>query len=279
MKFKEKEKNRLFEEQNIMHLLLIIIKNMIEHYGNISHVYHDDINRKKILQLLLLKYEIIEKKEDNINLNIHIDRDINNLNKNKFNNSSNNNRYINFNKSQYTPGQIIDDEFLNKFKIIREVEEDKEYDDSEEEEKIKNEIKNNLNFLNAVESLEEIIKAKKEYNIREAFKLFVDFYNQIKSFNYSTLQTNLSQISGIKYVKKIIPLEKQFSKESLAKSDKYFARKSVTRNSIYVERQKLILQKRKEFGFFERYENCKDFIDNFRMYLIKFLLKQRINEV
>ena len=149
----------------------------------------------------------------------------------------------------------------------------------EEEEKIKNEIKNNLNFLNAVESLEEIIKTKKEYNIREAFKLFVDFYNQIKSFNYSTLQTNLSQISGIKYVKKIIPLEKQFSKESLAKSDKYFARKSVTRNSIYVERQKLILQKRKEFGFFERYENCKDFIDNFRMYLIKFLLKQRINEV
>ena len=107
----------------------------------------------------------------------------------------------------------------------------------------------------------------------------MDFYNQIKSFNYSTLQTNLSQISGIKYVKKIIPLEKQFSKESLAKSDKYFARKSVTRNSIYVERQKLILQKRKEFGFFERYENCKDFIDNFRMYLIKFLLKQRIKEI
>ena len=41
----------------------------------------------------------------------------------------------------------------------------------------------------------------------------------------------------------------------------------------------MILQKRKEFGFFERYENCKDFIDNFRMYLIKYLLKQRKNEV
>lgn len=149
----------------------------------------------------------------------------------------------------------------------------------EEEEKIKNEIKNNLNILNAVESLEEIIKVKKEYNIREAFKSIVDFYNQIKSFNYSTLQTNMSQISGIKYVKKIIPLEKQFSKENVAKSDKYFSRKSATRNSIYVERQKLILQKRKEFGFFERYENCKDFIDNFRMYLIKFLLKQRNKEV
>jgi hypothetical protein len=149
----------------------------------------------------------------------------------------------------------------------------------EEEEKIKNEIKNNLNFLNAVESLEEIIKAKKEYNIREAFKLFVDFYNQIKSFNYSTLQTNFSQISGMKYVKKIIPLEKQFSKENVAKSDKYFTRKSATRNSIYVERQKLILQKRKEFGFFERFENCKDFIDNFRLYLMKFLFEKRKKEV
>ena len=149
----------------------------------------------------------------------------------------------------------------------------------EEEEKIKNEIKNNLNILNAVERLDEIIKTKNELIIRESFKLFVDFYNQIKSFNYSTLLTNFSQISGMKYVKKIIPLEKQYSKENVAKSDKFFTRKSVTRNSIYVERQKLILQKRKEFGFFERFENCKDFIDNFRLYLIKFLLKQRKNEV
>ena len=149
----------------------------------------------------------------------------------------------------------------------------------EEEEKIKNEIKNNLNILNAVERLDEIIKTKNELIIREAFKLFVDFYNQIKSFNYSTLLTNFSQISGMKYVKKIIPLEKQFSKENVSKSDKYFTRKSATRNSIYMERQKLILQKRKEFGFFERFENCKDFIDNFRLYLIKFLFEQRKKEV
>ena len=148
----------------------------------------------------------------------------------------------------------------------------------EEEEKIKNEIKNNLNILNAVESLDVFIKSKEVYLIRESFKLLVDFYNQVKSFNYSTLQTNFSQVSGMKYVKKIIPLDKQFSKENVAKQDKYLTRKTVARNSIYVERQKLILQKRKEFGFFERYENCKDFIDNFRMYLIKFLLKQRKNE-
>ena len=54
IKHKEKEKNKLFEEQNIIHLLLIIIKNMIEHYGNISsHVFQDDIDKNKILKLWL----------------------------------------------------------------------------------------------------------------------------------------------------------------------------------------------------------------------------------
>ena len=200
----------------------------------------------------------------------------------KINDSNDNISVLSYSQSQSylsynTLGKQIKVNKKNHSPIKKEIKSNKKNLPSilEEEEKIKNEIKNNLNILNAVESLDEFIKNKKEQIIREAFKLFVEFYNQIKSFNYSTLQTNMSQISGIKYVKKIIPLEKQFSKESIAKSDKYFNRKSVTRNSIYVERQKLILQKRKEFGFFERYENCKDFIDNFRMYLIKFLLKQR----
>ena len=152
MKFKEKEKNKLFEEQNIMHLLLIIIKNMVEHYGNISKFYQDNINKKKILQILLLKYEIMEKKEENANMDI-------NTNKRNINN-----KYINYNKSEFSKfshGQIIDDEFLNKFKIIREVEEDKEYDDSEEEEKIKKEIKDEKD----IESLD--IENSNENNIND----------------------------------------------------------------------------------------------------------------
>ena len=138
IRFREKEKNKLFEEQNIIHLLLIIIKNMIEHYGNISHVYKNDLNKKTILNLLLLKYEIKEKNEK-INMNI------NNTNQNVIDN-----KFKNVNKNQLFPGQIVDDEFLNKFKIIREVEEDKEYDDSEEEEKNKKE----LNIENDIESLD-----------------------------------------------------------------------------------------------------------------------------
>lgn len=137
IKHKEKEKNKLFEEQNIIHLLLIIIKNMIEHYGNISsHVFQDDINKNKMLKLLLLKYEIEEKKEGSINTNLNI---------NKINS-----KYNNFNNSQYLSGQIVNDDFLNKFKIIREVEEDKEYDDSEEE---------NINQKNNDNKKEEIIES------------------------------------------------------------------------------------------------------------------------
>lgn len=61
----------------------------------------------------------LKKKEGSINMNLNI---------NKINS-----KYSNFNNSQFLSGQIVDDDFLNKFKIIREVEEDKEYDDSEEE--------------------------------------------------------------------------------------------------------------------------------------------------
>ena len=127
LKFKQKEKNKVFEEQNIMHLLLIIIKTLVEHYGNISYIFNSDINKKKRLNLLLLNHEIDEKKEDK------------NMNENKYK--------TNCTKSPYLSGQIIDDEFLNKFKIIREVEEDKEYSEGEEEEKNKAEIKSeNLNL-------------------------------------------------------------------------------------------------------------------------------------
>ena len=56
-----------------------------------------------MLKLLLLKYEIEEKKEGSINMNLNI---------NKINS-----KYSNFNNSQFLPGQIVDDDFLNKFKI------------------------------------------------------------------------------------------------------------------------------------------------------------------
>jgi hypothetical protein len=80
-----------------------------------------------------------------------------NLNINKINS-----KYSNFNNSQFLSGQIVDDDFLNKFKIIREVEEDKEYDDSEEE-NIKQKNTDNKNE----EIFESIIVDVDENNIND----------------------------------------------------------------------------------------------------------------
>ena len=101
----------------------------------------------------------------------------------------------------------------------------------------------------------------------------------MKTLNYSTVYTNISQNSGLKYVKKIIPISTKFSRESLAKINKNFTKTSVMKKNVFnVEKQKLIILKRKEFGFFERYEHCVDFIDNFRISLIKFLLNGKKNK-
>ena len=147
---------------------------------------------------------------------------------------------------------------------------------AEEEEIINKEIKNNLQILNAIETLDKFIKEKNKNILNEAFKILVELIHA-KTINYNTLQTNVSQNSRMKYVKKIISLGKGFSKEKVLKSNGNFSKEKLMRkNHFEVEKQKFILKKRKELGFFERYENCKDFIDNFRIYLIKYLFKDRI---
>ena len=151
----------------------------------------------------------------------------------------------------------------------------------DEEEKIKNEIKNSLNVLNGFEILNKVMRTKNINILKEIFKYLIEYYIQIKSFNYSsTLVTNLSQISSIKYVKKIIPVSKQPSKDNFFKLNKHYSKANIMRqNHFNVEKQKLILLKRKELGFFERYEHCKDFIDNLKIYLIKYFFKKEKKEI
>ena len=147
-----------------------------------------------------------------------------------------------------------------------------------EEEMINEEIKNNLQILNAFETLDKFIKTKNKNILNETFKILFEFIN-VKTINYNTLQTNANQNSGIKYVKKIVSLGKGFSKEKILKSNGNISKEKLMRkNHFEVEKQKFILKKRKELGFFERYENCKDFIDNFRFHLIKYLFKDRIKK-
>ena len=144
----------------------------------------------------------------------------------------------------------------------------------EEEEKIKNEIKNNLNVINGIENLNNFIKIKNLSILKEKFELLLDYSNQMKTMNYSTVLTNISQNTGIKYVKKIIP--SKFSRESISKINNHYSKTGFSKKNYFnIEKQKLIILKRKEFGFFERYEKCVDFIESFRTDLIKYILMKK----
>ena len=46
--------------------------------------------------------------------------------------------------------------------------------------------------------------------------------------------------------------------------------KLMRHKSFNSEKQRILLIKRKEFGFFEKYEHCMDFINNLRLLLIKY---------
>ena len=144
---------------------------------------------------------------------------------------------------------------------------------------LEEEIKNNLNVINGVENMNNFINLKNKNYLKECFKILVDYSNQMKTINYNTVFTNISHNSGMKYIRKIIPINNRFSRENIAKINKYHSRTNFAKKNYFnIEKQKLIILKRKEFGFFERYENCIDFIENFRKYLINYSLNERKNE-
>ena len=57
------------EQQKKLHVLLKIIRDLINNYDNLSQLYNDDENKKILFKSLLLRYGIREK-EENINYNL-----------------------------------------------------------------------------------------------------------------------------------------------------------------------------------------------------------------
>ena len=113
-KYKEYE---IYEHQTKIFLLLTTIKNLINKYGNVSQIFKENINKKNILRQCLTKYELTEKEEgDNEYVNLE---ELSNEIKMK-----NENALKDFNK-----------DIANKFKVIKEVDEEKEeeYDENSKE--------------------------------------------------------------------------------------------------------------------------------------------------
>ena len=133
LKYKEQEKNKSLKEKVKTELLIIVFKNLIKNYGNISHIYMNDGIKQNLLKNCLNKYNILEK--DNINYENKNEKKDDDVSDNIYtNNSSNNNTNMEVkdNKNE-----------MDKFRVINEVDEEKEYEIDEEE---KYDI--NMNALN-----------------------------------------------------------------------------------------------------------------------------------
>jgi hypothetical protein len=124
------------KQQKQVHLLLNLVRDLIKTYGNLSHLYDEDNNKKILFKSLFLRYSIREKEwKENDNI-----KDM----YNKIINEKITNKKLEKLKSQ-------------EFNAIKEEEENEEEDEGEKGEKEKEEKKedNNINEENKKENTEE----------------------------------------------------------------------------------------------------------------------------
>lgn len=131
------------------------------------------------------------------------------------------------------------------------------------------------NIIKPIVYIDKIIKKIKLKIMRQFFhKLFLK-----SEMDLYTLTRSHSNFSGLKYVKKVIPLNlKNFNNTNERKiKNQYSKEKIIGKNIFNVEKQKIILLKRQNLRAFEKYELCKDFIDNVRIKLIKYVFERKNN--
>ena len=113
IKFREYEN---YNEQTKIFLLLTVVKNLLNKYGNISQIFSNDINNKYKLMKCFMNYDLTEKEEG--------EKDYVNLEE-----------FSNEIKLRNEKGKYSED-LANKFRIIKEVDEDKEEENDEDDEEI-----------------------------------------------------------------------------------------------------------------------------------------------
>ena len=90
LKFKEFEKNIKMDENVKIELLLVVFKNLLKNYGNVSQIYLNNAKKKTLLKNCLDKFGLKEKNEGEINNdNINIMQNINKNNLEENNNLEN----------------------------------------------------------------------------------------------------------------------------------------------------------------------------------------------
>ena len=125
IKFREYEN---YNEQTKIFLLLTVVKNLLNKYGNISQIFSNDINSKYKLMKCFMNYDLTEKEEG--------EKDYVNLEE-----------FSNEIKLRNEKGKYSED-LANKFRIIKEVDEDKEEENDEDDEEINSIKKEYINNEN-----------------------------------------------------------------------------------------------------------------------------------
>ena len=108
MKFKESEKNKIYNQQEKIRLLINVYQTLLKTYGNISQIYISNNTKKQNLKKCFAKYGVIEKNEGNENL-VQLNE----------NNTSQNEKVI---SDKVNNQNNLD----NKFRVIKEEEEDED---------------------------------------------------------------------------------------------------------------------------------------------------------
>ena len=151
LKFKEYEKSKKMDQNMKIELLLVVFKNLLKNYGNISQIYMNNSTKKNTLKNCLTKYGLREKSEGEIN-NANIDSM---QNENKSNNEDNNLE----NKENKNE--------IDKFKVIKEEDEEKE-DEIDDEDVYNNMLNNNhITYSNSNTNTKENINM---FNSNEKLK-------------------------------------------------------------------------------------------------------------
>ena len=122
LKFKEFENNKKMDENVKIELLLMVFKNLVKNYGNVSQIYLSNTTKKTLIKNCFNKYGIEEKENGEWN----IDHNINDIDNNK------NIKEKNFDK-KINPEKNENKNDIDKFKVIKEVDEEKEEEFDDEE--------------------------------------------------------------------------------------------------------------------------------------------------
>ena len=160
------------KQQKQMHVLLNITRELIKNYGNLSHLYDEDNNKKILLKSLFLRYNIREKEwNDNDNLLEMY------------------NKFINEVKIKNNKEKNQDKLKIEEFKTIKEEEENENEEDDEIKEPIKEEKNDNEEEnSNEKNNKEGKITITNEQNIK-------DTNNNINKENINFSEKNLFEIN------------------------------------------------------------------------------------